>query len=280
MPRFIVTNDDGVFAPGLLALVQALRPLGEVEVVAPASNQSASGHKKTLFRDIAVERVTMSDGHPAHAVDSAPADCIALCALGLCDWPPQLVISGINRGGNMGQDVTYSGTVTAALEASIHGVPALAVSREFSEADEPADYEHSAQLAAAIVRRILAKSLPPFTILSLNVPAGHSRGLRLTRQGVRIYNDVLKRNGRFYQIAGDPPTGEVDEEGTDLWAVHHGYASLTPLHLDLTRHRFLADLSAWDLPWRSRTAQDPLNATEGPRPETTIAAQLDDDSVG
>ena len=116
MTRLIVTNDDGIFAPGLQALVAALRPLGEVEVVAPANNQSASGHKKTLFRDIVVEQVTMADGQAAYAVNSAPADCIALCGLGLCEWPPQLVVSGINRGANMGQDVTYSGTVTAALE--------------------------------------------------------------------------------------------------------------------------------------------------------------------
>ena len=256
MTRLIVTNDDGIFAPGLQALVAALRPLGEVEVVAPASNQSASGHKKTLFRDIVVERVTMADGQAAYAVNSAPADCIALCGLGLCEWPPQLVVSGINRGANMGQDVTYSGTVTAALEATIHGVPALAVSREVltrDESDDPEEYAHAAQLAANVASHILERGLPPFTILSLNVPAVESRGLRLTRQGVRIYNDVLKRNGPYYQIAGDPPTGDVDEEGTDLWAVHRGYASLTPLHLDLTRHRFLAELSTWDLPWRNQS---------------------------
>ncbi len=256
MTRLIVTNDDGIFAPGLQALVAALRPLGEVEVVAPASNQSASGHKKTLFRDIVVERVTMADGQAAYAVNSAPADCIALCGLGLCEWPPQLVVSGINRGANMGQDVTYSGTVTAALEATIHGVPALAVSREVltrDESDDPEEYAHAAQLAANVASHILERGLPPFTILSLNVPAVDSRGLRLTRQGVRIYNDVLERNGPYYQIAGDPPTGDVDEEGTDLWAVHRGYASLTPLHLDLTRHRFLAELSTWDLPWRNQS---------------------------
>ncbi|MCY4009499.1 MAG: 5'/3'-nucleotidase SurE [Anaerolineaceae bacterium] len=273
MSRFIVTNDDGVFAPGIQTLVDALRPLGEVQVVAPASNQSASGHKKTLFRDIHVEEVTMADGTPAYAVDSAPADCIALCGLGLCEWPPQLVVSGINRGANMGQDVTYSGTVTAALEATIHGVPALAVSKEVlvaDEADELREYEHAAQLAAQVASRILERGLPPFTILSLNVPAVESRGLRLTRQGVRIYNDVLRRNGSHYQIAGDPPTGDVDEVGTDLWAVHRGFASLTPLHLDLTRHRFLAELSAWDLPWRNqevfneRDAMSPGRSTGDP----------------
>ena len=154
----------------------------------------------------------------------------------------------------MGQDVTYSGTVTAALEATIHGVPALAVSREANtrdDTDRPEEYAHAAELAAEVARRILEKGLPPFTILSLNMPGGESRGLRLTRQGVRIYNDEIERNGPYYRIAGDPPTGDVDEIGTDLWAVHRGFASLTPLHLDLTRHRFLAELSAWDLPWRN-----------------------------
>ena len=126
MTYILVTNDDGVQAPGLFALAEAMRSLGEVDVVAPARNQSASGHKKTLFTDIPVEKTTLRDGSPALAVDGSPADCIALTALGMSRWPPRLVVSGINRGANMGQDITYSGTVTAALEATINGVPRLA----------------------------------------------------------------------------------------------------------------------------------------------------------
>lgn len=250
MSYILVTNDDGVSAPGILALARAMRVFGEVRVMAPARNQSASGHKKTLFQDLAVFETTLGDGTtPALAVEGSPADCIALAALGVIEWPPRIVVSGINRGANMGQDVTYSGTVTAALEAAIQGAPAVAVSLAQRDADQPEDYEHAAQLAVTVVRKALEKSLPPLTILNLNVPAGSQvHGLRLTRQGIRIYADELeKQRDGIWRIVGPEPGGMTDEEGTDLWAVHNGYASLTPIHLDLTAHRFLADLAAWDI---------------------------------
>lgn len=247
MTDILVTNDDGVQAPGLLALAQALRQLGEVQVIAPARNQSASGHKKTLFQDIAVSQTRLADGTPALAVDGSPADCIALAALGIVAWPARIVVSGINRGGNMGQDITYSGTVTAALEASIQGVPAVAVSLADRHADQVAAYERAAGAAVAVVRRVLEHGLPPFTVLNLNVPPGEFKGIRLTRQGLRIYTDELERCGDVYRIVGPEPGGDINQIGTDLWAVHHGYASLTPLHLDMTVHRLLADLAAWDI---------------------------------
>src|SRR5690606_18757905 len=131
----LVTNDDGINAPGLFALARAMRELGDIEVVAPATNQSASGHKKTLRQDIPIVRTTLQDGTPALAVAGSPADCIALTALGMARWPPSVVVSGINRGANMGQDITYSGTVTAALEGAIHGVPAVAVSLDNQRAN-------------------------------------------------------------------------------------------------------------------------------------------------
>jgi 5'-nucleotidase len=245
----VVTNDDGVQAPGILALAAAMRQLGEVSVLAPARNQSASGHKKTLFQPIPVEHTTLADGTPAVAVDGSPADCIALAALGLVNWPPNIVVSGINRGPNMGQDITYSGTVTAALESTIQAVPAVAVSLDQRNADSVEDYLTAAQVAVSVVKRVLEKGLPPFTILNLNVPRGAGvKGLRLTRQGVRIYSDALVQDGELlYRIGGDEPGGNVEEEGTDLWAVHNGYASLTPIHLDLTAHRLLADIAAWDI---------------------------------
>ncbi len=248
MTTLLVTNDDGVHAPGLLALVQAMRTLGEVGVIAPASNQSAIGHKKTLFQDIAIHEAELADGTPAQAVASSPADCIALAALGLTRWPPRLVVSGINRGANMGQDVTYSGTVTAALEATICGVPAVAVSLDNRQADTVEAYATAAQIAVQVVRAVIERGLPPLTILNLNVPAGDQiKGLRLTRQGVRVYRDQLEREGNIVRIVGEEPTGLLEEEGTDMWAVHQGYASLTPIDLDLTAHRFIADLAAWDI---------------------------------
>ena len=248
MTYILVTNDDGVHAPGLLALEQAMRTLGEVRVSAPARNQSASGHKKTLFQDIPVDVTALDDGTTALAIDGSPADCVALSALGLIKWPPNIVVSGINRGSNMGQDLTYSGTVTAALEATIHAVPALAISLDNQQADTVADYEQAARIAVCVVKMILKKGLPPFTILNLNVPINNPvRGLRLTRQGVRIYLDELEQDGDMYRLVGEPPSGMVDEEGTDLWAINEGYASLTPIHLDMTAHRFLADLAAWNI---------------------------------
>ncbi|MCK6579054.1 MAG: 5'/3'-nucleotidase SurE [Anaerolineae bacterium] len=248
MPRIIVTNDDGVHAAGILALAAAMRPLGEVRVVAPAVNQSASGHKKTLFQDIVVTSTELADGTPALAVGGSPADCIALASLGLIDWSTDIVVSGINRGPNMGQDITYSGTVTAALEAAINGVPAVAVSLDHRDADTPEDYAEAARVVTQVVRSVLSRKLPPLTILNVNVPnIDRVKGIRLTRQGIRIYRDELESHGSTYRIVGPEPSGYTDEEGTDLWAVHHGYASLTPIHLDLTAHRLLADLAAWDI---------------------------------
>jgi 5'-nucleotidase len=249
LTHILVTNDDGVHAPGLFALAEAMRNLGEVDVIAPARNQSASGHKKTLFQDIPVEQTTLRDGSPALAVDGSPADCIALTALGMARWPPRLVVSGINRGANMGQDITYSGTVTAALEATINGVPSLAVSLNGRDADQVEDYAVAAALAYQVAALILDKGLPPLTILNLNVPAlPEVSEIRLTRQGVRIYNDELEINDNLYRIVGPEPGGVTDTEGTDVWAIHQGYASLTPIHLDMTAHHFVANLANWD--WR------------------------------
>jgi 5'-nucleotidase len=248
MAHIFLTNDDGVQAPGLLALVQAFKQLGTVQVVAPALNQSAIGHKKTLFQDIPMDRTVLADSTPAYAVGGSPADCIAISALGATPWPPSIVVSGINKGPNMAQDVTYSGTVTAAFESVIHAIPAIAVSLDDHQAESVEDYRLAAEIAVEVARCVLEKGLPPLTILNLNVPAGSAvKGLRLTRQGIRIYRDELSRDGSVYQIVGEMPTGVYDAEGTDLWAVHDGYASLTPLHLDLTAHHFVADLAAWDI---------------------------------
>lgn len=249
MSYILVTNDDGVRAPGIVALADAMRALGEVQIIAPASNQSASGHKKTLSQDIPVTETLLPDGSPALAVSGSPADCIALAALGMAQWPAQVVVSGINRGANMGQDITYSGTISAALEAAIHGIPAVAFSLDDPEADDVADYAAAACIATRIVGEyVMKRCLPPLTVLNVNLPACTDiRAIRLTRQGIRVYNDELAVNGSVYRIVGPAPGGMTDEEGTDLWAVHRGFASVTPIHLDMTAHRFLADLAAWDI---------------------------------
>lgn len=247
MTTILVTNDDGVQAPGILALAIAMQQFGTVQIAAPARNQSASGHKKTLFNDIQFSETTLANGMPALSIDGSPADCIALTAMGLRAWPPRLVVSGINRGANMGQDITYSGTVTAALESAIQGIPSLAISLDNHDANTVEDYAIAAEIAAKVVSHMLSHSLPPLTILNLNIPNGAVKGIRLTRQGIRIYRDVIEIDGDKVRIAGEPPTGVLDAAGTDIWAVHNGYASLTPIHLDLTAHHFMADLAAWDV---------------------------------
>lgn len=247
MTYILVTNDDGVHAPGILALATAMQSLGKVQVAAPTYNQSASGHKKTLFADIPIAYTELKNGIKALSVDGSPADCIALSAMGLLDWPPDIVVSGINRGENMSQDITYSGTVTAALEAAIHGIPAVAVSLSHRDANDPADYQQAARLALHVVSHVLQKGLPNLTILNLNVPKQNVKGIRLTRQGVRIYRDEIAREGDVVRIVGDPPTGILDQPGTDLWAVENGYASLTPIHLDMTAHQFMAELTSWGM---------------------------------
>ena len=252
MASILVTNDDGYDAPGILALAEAMGKLGDARVCAPAVNQSASGHKITLFQNIAVSRETVGAGIPALAVGGSPADCIALALLGLVDRQPDIVVSGINRGENMGQDLTYSGTVSAALEAAIHGIPAVAISLARAEADCADDYAVAAQIAIPIVEMALAMGLPPFTILNVNVPPvarmADLRGIRLTRQGLRIYRDCLVEvSPGVLRVEGEPPTANTDELGTDVWAVHRDYVSVTPVHLDMTAHQFMANLEAWDL---------------------------------
>lgn len=252
MTSIIVTNDDGFNAPGILALAEAMQTIGKVEVAAPGTNQSASGHKKTLFQDIEYIATTIGDGIPTLAVYGSPADCIAVSALGLVvDWAPDIVVSGINRGENMGQDLTYSGTVTAALEASIQGIPAIAVSMSNHLANDVEDYRLAAQITIPIVQKVLENGLPPFTILNVNVPAvkniNEIRGMRLTRQGVRVYLDTIEQDGKCVRIVGDPPIGKYEDIGTDIWAVYNNYVSITPVHLDMTAHRLLADLTAWDI---------------------------------
>ena len=247
MTYILVTNDDGIDAPGIHTLAKKMQDLGDVAVSAPATNQSASGHKRTFFDDIPVENREFEPDIPGIAISGSPADCIGLAALGIIKWPPRIVVSGINRGENLGQDLTLSGTVSAALEATIHGVPAVAVSLANHEANDQADYDMAAEVALVIVKHVLTYDLPPFTILNVNVPMGEVEDIRITRQGIRIYRDRAERDGNVVRLAGQKPTGMTDEIGTDIWAVHNGYASVTPVHLDMTAHKLSTDLAAWDI---------------------------------
>ena len=246
MPHILVTNDDGVDAPGLLALAQALRQLKgvEVSVLAPDRNWSASGHVKTLHRPMRVWEVELDDGTRALTTDGAPSDCVALAMLGLLEKPVDLVVSGINAHANLGHDVTYSGTVTAAMEAVISGVPGIAVSLDNPyEPGYRADYRPAAEIARRVVAWALEHGLPQGILLNVNVPLGsleEIRGVKITRMGLRVYRDRLIKRldpaGRpYYWIGGEAPTG-VPEDGTDIGALAQGYVSITPLQLDLTAY--------------------------------------------
>ena len=249
--HILVTNDDGVQAPGLLALAQAMKTLGKVTVLAPDHNWSGAGHVKTLDRPLRVQETKMADGTPALMSDGAPSDCVALALLGLVE-NVDLVVSGINPYSNIGHDVTYSGTVTAAMEAVIAGVPGLAFSlaSQDNSTGELPDYVPTAQVAAQVAKKVLSEGLPEGVLLNINVPyLKEFKGYLITRQGLRVYRDELDKRvdprGRpYYWIGGEAPTG-VDEPGTDFGALQAGYVSVTPLQLDLTARKAMETLKAW-----------------------------------
>lgn len=261
MPTILVTNDDGVFAPGLLALKQALEVIADVVVLAPERNWSASSHSKTMHKPLRVHPVTLADGSGAHSSSGSPTDCVALVMGGVLGIVPDLVVAGVNAGYNLGVDVTYSGTVACAMEAVIKGVPGIAVSTSHpdgSTVDASAVRRLAAETARGTALRVLERQLPEYTLLNVNVPAvvaEELRGIRITRMGRRHYdaNEVEERHdpyGRpYYWLGGSLPVDE-DDPASDVGAIQQGFVSVTPISLDMTHHRFLDDLSQWEIPAR------------------------------
>jgi 5'-nucleotidase len=249
-PRILITNDDGVESRGLLALKQALDPIGETIVVAPDTNQSAVGHTKTLMRPLRVRERTLADGSLAWSVDGSPTDAVSLAFLGYFGHGFDLVASGINYGANLGDDITYSGTVSAAMEAVINGCPAFAMSQEYYE--HP-DFSLAAVVAGVVARNILEHGLSPGELVNVNVPAvpiDECEGLEVTRLGKRVYQDELierqdPRGIPYFWIGGPPPSG-LSVPGTDFHAVVHRRVAITPIHLDLTGRRLLKRLRTWN----------------------------------
>lgn len=235
--RILVTNDDGIFSEGLIALVKALEPIGETTVVAPASEQSASAHSLTLTRPL---RIRQHDERQ-YSIDGTPTDCvtIALTKL-LADRLPQIVVSGINYGGNLGDDVTYSGTVAGALEASVFGLPGIAFSLVTRSRFE---FGPAAEFAAQLTERVLRHGLPEGTILNVNLPPGPIRGARLTHQGIKIARseiiEGLDPRGRPYFWIGEQQTSWKEDAGSDYAAVAAQLVSITPLRTDMTDYRAL-----------------------------------------
>jgi 5'-nucleotidase len=252
--HLLVTNDDGISAPGLLKLAEELRKFCQVTVLAPDRNWSASGHVKTMHRPLRVKEVLLDDGTIAFTSDGAPSDCVALAMLGFIEEEIDLVVSGINPNANLGHDVTYSGTVTAAMEASIWGIPGVAVSLDSPDNHlGDLDYGPAARVAVSVVEKVIKNKLGNKTVLNVNVPYladEQIKGYHITRQGLRVYRDRLDRRldprgQAYYWIGGDTPTG-VREEGTDIGSLANGYVSITPLQLDLTAVEMLKPLMDWE----------------------------------
>jgi len=249
--HILLTNDDGIHAPGLMALAGALGAIARVTVIAPEHNWSAGGHVKTMHKPLRVDKTTLANGMPALVTNGAPSDAVTVGLMGLAEKPVDLVIAGINRGENLGHDISYSGTVTAAMEGVIAGIPALAFSLHSRAKD--ADYAPAAAFAMQLAQDVLRHGLPPNVLLNVNVPAlpmAEIRGVRVTRMGQRVYRDELIERidpfGRpYYWIGGEPPTGRA-EAGTDFTALEEGYISITPIQLDFTAYAFMESLQRWE----------------------------------
>ena len=253
MRRILVTNDDGIHSPGIHALAVALEQLGEVIVVAPLTEASAIGHALTLRRPLRIETF----GARRYAVDGTPTDCVNIALKVIIEGAlPDMVVSGINKGYNLGDDVTYSGTVAGALEAALLGIPALAVSLGLGGVPG-ADFGPAAQVAADVAEAMIARPLPSRVFLNVNVPPGELKGHRATVQGLRNHETSITSRvdprGRSYYWIDEVQCDWHDHDKSDYVAVREGFVSVTPLHPDMTAHAELGVVDGLDLPIRSAT---------------------------
>jgi 5'/3'-nucleotidase len=245
--RILITNDDGVKSPGVFELARALSRLGEVTIVAPHLEASAIGHALTLRRPLRVEQV----GANVYEVDGTPTDCVNIAFTRILDTPPDVILSGINKGYNLGDDVTYSGTVAGAMEGALLGIPSIAVSLERSPG--PYDFRHAALTAAQVAERLLAgPALPARTFLNVNVPSGKPKGIRITVQAKRNHVTVVDQRvdprGQAYYWIEEGQNDWEPHDRSDYQAVRDGFVSVTPLQPDLTDYNSLAmldELSTW-----------------------------------
>jgi 5'-nucleotidase len=260
--KVLLTNDDGISAVGLNAMRRALLdvPGLELAVIAPDSNRSATARSITTRQPLWVEEVEFGDGSTGFATDGTPVDCVRFAALGLIDFEPELIVSGINHGSNLGDDITYSGTVAAALEGLVLGIPAIAVSQQadHGEMDFRAgsgwareDFAQAAAFAARLVEQLERVPIPEGTLLNVNCPVGEISGVRAARLGKRIYNDRMELTEevdgrRRYRIYGEMP-GYQHEDGTDFAAIADRCIAVTPLHFDLTDQAGVEELAGFDL---------------------------------
>ena len=240
MARILVTNDDGIYSEGIRKLADALRPVGDVIIVAPDREQSAASHALTLNRPLRMMRLNEGEW----IVDGTPSDCVNLAVLNLLkETRPDVVVSGINFGPNLGDDVTYSGTISAAFEGALLNIPSIAFS---ALVGEHFSFDPCAAFAAELTRIVLKGDRDPGIVLNVNFPTRHFKGVRVTKLGKRIYSEGVierldPRGRKYYWIGGDAPTWQPGEH-TDFEAIQAGYISITPLHLDLTHHQSIPRL--------------------------------------
>ncbi len=276
--KVLLTNDDGIHATGLGAMRRALLGVPDIDlaVIAPDSNRSATARSITTREPLWVEEIDFGDGTRGHATDGTPVDCVRFAALGLIEFEPELIVSGINHGSNLGDDITYSGTVAAALEGVVLGIPAIAVSQQSGRGDfdfraghrwQDADFEQAAGFVARIVDAADEVPMPAGTLLNVNCPAGGANGVRVCRLGKRIYRDRLELaeeidGRRRYRIYGDDPSYH-EEDGTDFAAVADSLMAVTPLHFDLTARGELEALEAYRLETLLRPARSELSIPDG-----------------
>lgn len=242
MKRILVSNDDGIHSEGLKVLAEALESVGKVYVVAPDRERSAASHSLTLHRPLRVTRLSQR----SYAVDGTPTDCINLAVNGILGFTPDLVVSGINRGGNLGDDITYSGTVSAAMEGTLFGILSFAVSLVV-DYEEKCDFKPAAEFAVKLASYILKEGLPRDTLLNVNVPNVRDiKGYRITKQGKRIYGEAVVEKidprGKKYYWIGANSTKWEDGDDTDFKAIEEHYISITPIHLDLTNYASMREL--------------------------------------
>ena len=245
MTRILVTNDDGIHSDGLIKLEEALKEIGDVYVVAPASEMSGASHSLTLARPLRIRQ--LDDRH--WSVDGTPTDCVTLAVNKILSEAdrPDLCVSGINHGGNLGDDASYSGTVAGAMEATILGVPGVALSLV---ARDNFDFTHAAAFALVAARKVLEEGLPEGTLLNINLPPGEIKGVMVTRQGIKnarpIISEHIDPRGKPYFWIGEEYFNANAVEGTDYYAVKSGYVSVTPVRSDMTDHQALTSIETWN----------------------------------
>lgn len=251
MPLILLTNDDGIYAEGLLRFYEKLKKVGDVVVVAPEAERSGVSNGITLHQPLRINKV--KDGF--YALSGTPTDCVILALNKVLPQKPDLVAAGINHGGNLGDDIIYSGTIGAAREASLHDIPAMAVSLVLSATGKN-NFEAAAEFAAATARRLLEIGLPPGTFLNINIPPNGYKGVRITRQGNRFAENVISENQdprgkKYYWIGQEKIHWEIDDPSSDYSAIASGFVSITPLQRDQTDYNTLRSLSEADFSYKT-----------------------------